>query len=179
MRGDLDKRLLAAAAASGRSVSEEIEFRLIQSFDRDTMEAARRAIEEFYGEFAGRRPPLSEVEARIPQLFAELKDARLGREEMAELKETIVSAFRQTANDDEKFRSMLSGHGFRMSDLIAVLAETKDVIQRSGKQIAKLEDTLALQIRAKRAGNASIPLERPNLRPNENDETSNSEGEKK
>ena len=35
MRGGLDERLQAAAAATGRSVSEEIEFRLDQSFDRD------------------------------------------------------------------------------------------------------------------------------------------------
>ena len=35
MRGGLDEKLQAAAAASGRSVSEEIEFRLDQSFDRD------------------------------------------------------------------------------------------------------------------------------------------------
>lgn len=35
VRGSLDGRLQAAAAASGRSVSEEIEFRLDQSFDRD------------------------------------------------------------------------------------------------------------------------------------------------
>jgi hypothetical protein len=35
VRGGLDEKLQAAAAASGRSVSEEIEFRLDQSFDRD------------------------------------------------------------------------------------------------------------------------------------------------
>jgi len=35
VRDVLDEKLLAAAAASGRSVSEEIEFRLDQSFDRD------------------------------------------------------------------------------------------------------------------------------------------------
>jgi hypothetical protein len=35
VRGVLDERLQATAAASGRSVSEEIEFRLHQSFDRD------------------------------------------------------------------------------------------------------------------------------------------------
>ena len=35
VRGGLDERLPAAAAATGRSVSEEIEFRLDQSFDRD------------------------------------------------------------------------------------------------------------------------------------------------
>jgi hypothetical protein len=35
VRGSLDEKLQAAAAASGRSVSEEIEFRLDQSFDRD------------------------------------------------------------------------------------------------------------------------------------------------
>jgi hypothetical protein len=35
VRGGLDERLQAAAAATGRSVSEEIEFRLDQSFDRD------------------------------------------------------------------------------------------------------------------------------------------------
>jgi hypothetical protein len=34
VRGGLDERLQAAAAATGRSVSEEIEFRLDQSFDR-------------------------------------------------------------------------------------------------------------------------------------------------
>jgi hypothetical protein len=34
VRGGLDEKLQAAAAASGRSVSEEIEFRLDQSFDR-------------------------------------------------------------------------------------------------------------------------------------------------
>ena len=34
VRGGLDKKLQAAAAVSGRSVSEEIEFRLDQSFDR-------------------------------------------------------------------------------------------------------------------------------------------------
>jgi hypothetical protein len=35
VRGGLDEKLQAAAAAFGRSVSEEIEFRLDQSFDRD------------------------------------------------------------------------------------------------------------------------------------------------
>ena len=35
VRGDLDEKLQAAAVVSGRSVSEEIEFRLDQSFDRD------------------------------------------------------------------------------------------------------------------------------------------------
>jgi hypothetical protein len=35
VRGKLDEKLQAAATASGRSVSEEIEFRLDQSFDRD------------------------------------------------------------------------------------------------------------------------------------------------
>jgi hypothetical protein len=35
VRGTLDEKLQAGAAASGRSVSEEIEFRLDQSFDRD------------------------------------------------------------------------------------------------------------------------------------------------
>jgi hypothetical protein len=35
VRGGLDEKLQAAAAVSGRSVSEEIEFRLDQSFDRD------------------------------------------------------------------------------------------------------------------------------------------------
>jgi len=34
----LDEKLQAAAAVSGRSVSEEIEFRLDQSFDRDVEE---------------------------------------------------------------------------------------------------------------------------------------------
>jgi len=33
----LDEKLRAAAALSGRSVSEEIEFRLDQSFDRDAL----------------------------------------------------------------------------------------------------------------------------------------------
>ena len=62
VRGGLDEKLLAAAAASERSVSEEIEFRLIQSFNRDTMEAVGRAIIEFRGQFAGPLPPSSEVE---------------------------------------------------------------------------------------------------------------------
>ena len=35
VRGSLDERLQASAAGSGRSVSEEIEFRLDQSYDRD------------------------------------------------------------------------------------------------------------------------------------------------
>jgi hypothetical protein len=35
VRGSLDEKLHTAATASGRSVSEEIEFRLDQSFDRD------------------------------------------------------------------------------------------------------------------------------------------------
>jgi hypothetical protein len=35
VRGGLDEKLRTAAAASGRSVREEIEFRLDQSFDRD------------------------------------------------------------------------------------------------------------------------------------------------
>ena len=35
VRGGLDEKLQAAAAVSGRSVSEEIEFRLDQSFDRE------------------------------------------------------------------------------------------------------------------------------------------------
>ena len=35
VHGDFDEKLQAAAAASGRSVSEEIEFRLAQSFDRE------------------------------------------------------------------------------------------------------------------------------------------------
>lgn len=38
VRGGLDEKLQAAAAVSGRSVSEEIEFRLDQSFDRDVEE---------------------------------------------------------------------------------------------------------------------------------------------
>jgi hypothetical protein len=43
VRGGLDEKLEAAAAASERSVSEEIEFRLDQSFDRDEI------IERFIG----------------------------------------------------------------------------------------------------------------------------------
>jgi hypothetical protein len=53
VRGELDEKLLAAAAVSGRSVSEEIEYRLEQSFERE--EAADEHTIDHY------MVPLSEI----------------------------------------------------------------------------------------------------------------------
>jgi hypothetical protein len=44
MRDDLDEKLVSAAEKSGRSVSEEIEHRLQQSFAREDQEADREAV---------------------------------------------------------------------------------------------------------------------------------------
>jgi hypothetical protein len=58
VRGQLDKQLQEAAAASGRSVSEEIEFRLSRSFDA----------EDAFGFAEVQNARLHEAEARVAEL---------------------------------------------------------------------------------------------------------------
>ena len=107
-----------------------------------------------------------------------MKDAQLSKKQKVELKNTVVEAFRQLANDDEKFRSTLSEHELRMSNLIAVVAKTNDAIESSTKQIAELEATL-VQMRGTKTGLAATSTGVLDLQPNENNETPGDEGEKK
>jgi predicted transcriptional regulator len=62
VRGDLDTKLIRAANKSGRSVSEEIEYRLERSFDR---EADRQAILQ---EFMAAANARSEAEGKPTRL---------------------------------------------------------------------------------------------------------------
>jgi hypothetical protein len=59
IRGELDDRLQAAASKAGRSVSEEIEYRLDQSFQKEDIAKIIRATVDTY-----RQPTLSELGKR-------------------------------------------------------------------------------------------------------------------
>lgn len=73
MRGDLDDRLIAAAEQSGRSISEEIEFRLERSFrDEDIRE---QAFEQAWAAFE-KRKTLKNVNAALDTVEAALANAK-------------------------------------------------------------------------------------------------------
>lgn len=79
VRGDLDEKLQAAAAASGRSVSEEIEFRLEQSFDRDALLELVRSSEQTSKTLQGVEEALEGIKAlhaATDSLRSTLSDAR-------------------------------------------------------------------------------------------------------
>lgn len=73
MRGDLDDRLIAAAEQSGRSVSEEIEYRLERSF-RDE-EIREQAFEQAWAAFE-KRKTLKNVNAALDTVEAALANAK-------------------------------------------------------------------------------------------------------
>jgi hypothetical protein len=73
MRGELDDKLVAAAEKSGRSVSEEIEYRLERSF-RDE-EIRDQAFEQAWAAFE-KKKTLKNVDAALDTVEAALANAK-------------------------------------------------------------------------------------------------------
>jgi hypothetical protein len=73
VRGDLDERLIAAAEKAGRSISEEIEYRLERSFrDEDIRE---KAFEQAWAAFE-KRKTIRNIDTALDTVEAALANAK-------------------------------------------------------------------------------------------------------